>query len=254
MKQPNSLAELSGLTNISIQDRINDINVQNQAETRRSSDLRPRMALRLTIQLDTAATAQNPFIIPNPFNGVYVEAAYASSTPTVADSTVNVQLGLGGLDKYVTDNYTSLFLNASFKADTTVKQAVLTWSAQAGKVIVLVFYLGIDFRPGSQVSIINGSISIIGGSAIATGTLGSGANQNNLSVTNAAAVQLCAVNASRKSFNFYTTSDIWVGDSSVAVNRGTKIFAGSQFFYQNTGTLYAIADVATSTVSGSEES
>lgn len=254
MKQPNSLADLSGLTNISIQDRINEINVQNQAETRRSSDLRPRMALRLTLQLDVAATANNPFVIPNPFNGVYVEAAYAASTPTVSDSTVNVQLGLGGLDKFVTDNYTSLFVNASFKTDNTVKQAVLTWPAQAGKVIVLVFYLGIDFRPGSQVAIINGSISIIGGSAIATGTLGSGANQASLTVTNASAVQLCAVNASRKAFNFYTSADIWVGDSSVAVNRGTKITAGSSWQFSNTGALYAIADVVSSTVSGSEES
>lgn len=224
---------------------IRQINLQSDAQIRRSSDLRPRMNLRLALALDTAATAQNPFVINNPFNGFFVEGA--------TDATTQVNISLGSADGYATDNPIGLRVNAAAHFDTEVKSAYLTWTAQAGKILTINFFMGIDFRPGSTVQSFTGAVSIINGASVVTGVLGVGGASNSLTVTNAAAVQLCQTNLSRGEFDFYTDQAIWIGDVNVAVNRGILIPANSNFTFSNTGTLYAIAAGANATVSGMEQ-
>lgn len=233
------------LTGVSLQQIINSILKAQDAQTRLSSDLRPRMAMRVTVDLTTAATAQNPMVIANPFNGVYVESA--------TDTSTTVQLSFVALDKYATDNYTSLKQNDSFKSDKEIKNAVLTWSAQASKSITLVFYLGIDFRPGSQLSTFAGGVSIIDGSSLSSAAIGSAGSSATVSVTTSA-TQVCPSDTSRKRIDFYVPGAVWIGDG--AVERGLRgiYFPGGIYSWRNTTSLYMISVAGTLTVTGNVQS
>lgn len=234
---------LDGLKSVS--QTIEQLNIKSQADVRRSSDLRPRYILRIPLILDTAATEQNPYIISSPFNGAYLEQTSGVNT--------TIFMSLGGYDQYSVGNPVRLQRNASFYTPTEIKSCNLTWSAQTNQTAVLVLFLGVDFRPGSQLSILQGGISISGGTSIQTGTLGAGGIAGNVSVPAGAATQLCPINLNRTQITFYTDQAIWVGDSSAAINNGTLIAAGSTWQFQNTGELWAAAAAATATVSGSEE-
>src|SRR5689334_6655638 len=127
-----------------IQPIIDAINTRQSAEVRRSSDQRPRLTYRLSIPLDVASTATNPLVISNPFNGVYLEQS----------SGVNNQLFIcpgGNVDEYTTRNPVLLQLNSSFYSPEEIKGCVLLWAAQPNQIVTLVFFLGIDFRPGGSI-------------------------------------------------------------------------------------------------------
>jgi hypothetical protein len=239
------LDSLKSWEQTSINARITNKDADEKANILRSSEQRPKMALRLTIPLDVAATAENPMLISQPFDGFYVEGA--------TDAVTQVNLAMGAADRYATDNFVGLRINASAYYSQQIRGAYLTWSAQAAKIITIVFFLGVDYRPGSTVNSFTGTVSLIGGASTVTGVLGSAGNQASLTVTSATAVQLCQQNLSRGEFNFYTSADIWVGDSAVAVNRGILYTGGTNWSFANTGTLYAIAAAGNATVSGMEQ-
>lgn len=231
--------------NETINQRIDDANAQNKADIRRNSDLRPRLALPVVLALDTARDWRNPYIISTPFDSFYVAGA------TDAVTTVSVTLGSDSSNS--DKNSFPIKASDSAKFGSPVKGCLLTWTAQAGKTITVVFFLGIDFKSGSYLNQFVGQTSIINGTGVNTGTLGAAGNQATLPVTNAAAVQLCPINLVRASFNFYTDQKIWVGDAAVAVGRGVPVAAGGIFQFSNTGALYAIADAAAANVTGMEE-
>lgn len=230
--------------NETVSQRIQDAQAQNIADIRQNSDFRPPLAKKIILPLTTAATAANPYLINIPFDAFYVAGA--------TDAVTSVNLNLGS-DPSNTD-YGSFPIRASdsAKLGRTIKGANLTWSAQSGKTLTLILFLGVDFKSGSYLNQFVGSTSIINGTSVVTGTLGAGGASNSVTVTNAAAVQLCPSNLVRADLVFYTDQEIWIGDAAVAVNRGTKIAAGSNFSFANTGTLYAIATGAAATVSGME--
>jgi len=227
---------------------IRDINVQQTAEIRRSSDLRPRMALRMILPLDIAATAtawgsNPPWIVRTPFDGFHVEGA------TDASTQVNMSLGDQALG-YQTDNYLALKVNDSGKFSIEQKGCLLTWSAQPGKVLTIVFFLGLDFHSGSLINSFTGSVSVVSGSSAVTNALHG--SVSSITVTTSA-TQLCDTNLTRAEFDFYTDGEIWIGDSSVAVGRGIKISANTNFTWNNSAPLYAITAAGTATVSGIEQ-
>lgn len=239
--------ELRSLNNISVQQLIDGYNKSSSAEVRRSSDLRPRMALRLSITLDTARTAENPYVISNPFNSFWVESTTSTST--------YVQMTMGGSDKYNTDNPITLYANSSAKYDTAMKECQLIWAAQPGKVLNIIFFLGVDFRPGSFLTQLTGGVAIVTGSTGENGYLGSNASPvQSVSVTSGAQALLCDTDIDRKLFTFYTTQGIWIGGSDVTVGTaGILINAGERFQWTNTGQLYAIAISTTAVVTGVRE-
>lgn len=228
----------------SIRARIENAQAQNMAEIRQNSDFRPPLAKKIVLALDTAATAAAPYLINIPFDAFYVAGA--------TDAVTSVNLNLGS-DSSNTD-YGSFPIKASDSAylKQTVKGANLTWTAQAGKTLTLVLFLGVDFKSGSYLNQFVGSTSIILGTSVATGTLGSLGTGATVTVTNAAAIALCPTNLTRADLMLYTDQAIWIGDASVAVGRGIPIAAGATFSWQNTGPLYAIAAGANATVTGFE--
>lgn len=216
----------------SINRRISESDAQSKANIIRSSEQRPKMALRLVLPLDTAATAENPKLISQPFNGYYVEDAGTTSGAIV-------RLAYGGIDKYATDNYTSLGKNDSAYSTEEIKQATLQWEAQAGKTLTLIFFLGVDFRPGSLISQIEGGVSIIEGSAISEAELGPTGNASTVAIAaGAAAAIFLAADDDRKVATLQTDAVIQIGGSTVGAATGLTINPG-QFQIRNTGAIYA---------------
>lgn len=230
--------------NETVNQRIDDALAQNKADIRRNSDLRPRLALPVVIALDTARDWRNPYQINTPFDGFYVAGA--------TDAVTTVSMTLGTDSSNADKNTFPLKASDAAKLSSPVKGALLTWSAQTGKTITIVFFLGIDFKSGSYLNQFVGSTSIINGTSVVTGTLAAGGASASVTVTNAAAVQLCPINLVRAELVFYTDQSIWIGDAAVAVGRGVLINAGERFSFQNTGALYAIAVGANATVTGME--
>jgi len=239
------LAKKVDVQSDSMQGVMNKINLGQESEWRRSSDLRPKLVQKLVIDLSVARTANNPMIISQPFNGWYVEST--------SDANTFASMSFGSQDRYQYDNAILLKANASAFSPVGIVSANIVNIAQVGKSLTICFFVGIDYRPGSYISQITGSISVISGTTFTTGNMSSTGTAANVSVTSGAAVQLFTTNTNRSCFTLYTDQDIWVGDLNVAVNRGVKVSSGSSFKISNTSAAYAIAASATATVSGVEE-
>lgn len=197
---------LQDLDKISLGSLARAINKQQEAEIRRSSDLRPKLALRVSLELDSARTPSDPLVINQPFNGFYVESA--------TDSDVAVKIALGGSDKYSTDNFTTLGRNDAAYSPVELKGASLFWEAQSGKTMVLIFYVGVEYRPGSLVSEITGGVSIVDGDSLSSAKL-SGAVAT-IACPAGAATQILDADADRKVIRLYIDGGAWIGDSSVS--------------------------------------
>lgn len=237
--------------NESIRNLIKTYDNQQIAEIRRSSDQRPRVSLRLQVDLSTARTVNNPYIVNAPFNSFYVESGLSAGVSSVAP-IANIHFG-DSTENYNMGQSTTIDVKSTGYFDTTQKGCALTWAAQANASLVIVFFIGARFDPGRKIVTLSAPVSITGGANIFTATLGALGTSASLAVTNAAAVQLCPINLNRTAFNFFTSQRIWVGDSAVAASRGTRVEPNSIFVHDNTGALWAIADAAAATVTGSEE-
>lgn len=225
---------------------IQDINLRQKAGILRSSDQRPKLSVRVPIELDTARSASDPLVIIQPFNGFYVEAA--------TDSSVSVKMGLGSVDRYNTDNYSTLKENDAAYSPEEIRGCTLFWDAQAGKSITLVFYVGVEFRPGSLLSVITGGVTILEGTAITQAGLGAGGASSSVSVTTTA-TQLLASDSSRKVAKMFNPGvDLWVGNASVTAGIGLYWPSGSWLTVKNTAAIYAIAAAGSSSVVGVVES
>lgn len=196
---------------------IQDTNLRQKAGILRSSDQRPKLSLRVPIQLDNARSESNPLVIIQPFNGFYVEEA--------TDSTTEVKMGLGSTDNYNTGNYSTLKQNDAAFSPEEIRGCTLFWDAQAGKEIVLVFYVGLEFRPGSLLSVITGGVTVTDGDALSSAKLQG--DVATIACPGGSATQILAADADRKVNYLYIDSPAWIGDASVAPGaRGVLYQAG----------------------------
>lgn len=226
---------------MSVRDFVSAVSLKRSSEIRRNSDLNPVKVIRVSIDLTTARSEGNPFPVKFPFSSLRVEAA--------TDSLTNCQLSLGSDAGLQMQNYSKLVLNDSMEFDDTINAAFLTWSAQSGKTMTLVFYVDCKFRSGSQLSLNAGGVSISEGSAFA---------QAIVSLTADRAVEIFSSNANRKVGQFYNDSgaSIWVGGSSVTNTGSTKgfeILPGEKFFWKNSSALYGYSVAGFSALSTLEE-
>lgn len=163
--------------------------------------------------------------IASPFVSVYVESA--------TDQTVKISLQPDTIDQY--QGTITLKQNDSVVFDQVISKAFLSWTAQAGKTVTLVFFVAARFQSGSQISISGGGVSISEGTSFAT-------SQVNLTGTTATSV--LAQNVLRKvaSVQNNTGADVYLGGLSVSntgVNQGFKITNGGTFQWKNTAQLWA---------------
>ncbi len=200
------------------------------ADIRRRSDQVPASIQRVYLSADELGTARpegNPYKIPFPFNGFHVEDA--------TDQTVQVRLSLDAPTIQSIGNYKTLKLNDSSIFNEVVSAAFLTWTAQTGKTCTLVFFVDVDFKPGSQLSLTAGGVSISSGSAVSTSVV---------TLAAAAATALFAQVSTRKQGTWIndTGIDQYIGPLGVTATgatKGLKIPNGTPVIWQNTAALYA---------------
>lgn len=207
---------------------ILDIERQNQqASIFEGNTQKPFGIQAVTLTLTTAQDPSNPFKIGFPFRSVYVSSA--------TDVFANVNLQPNSNDSF--QSTIPLKQNDAWSRDFPVAQAFLSWSAQSGKTITLLFFLDSEFRPGSQISVSGGGVSINEGSSLTT---------TRVNLTAATATSVLSADSTRKvsSIQNNTGADVWFGGSSVSntgANLGYKVPAGGTFVFKNTGTLYAFS-------------
>lgn len=188
----------------------------------------PFRLVPITIALDTAQTIQNPKPISFPFTSVMVTA--------VTDQTVQINLRPDTQDSFQGDFPLGQKDVVSF--DQPVTRAFLSWSAQPGKSITLLFGVGIDFKSGTLVSVQSGGVNVSDGSAI------SAATKTTLSAGVAAAIapqnlsRKCATLQNKTGASIFIAGDATVTDDTGAVP-GIEYGPGERIYHRNTGALYA---------------
>lgn len=237
--------DYQGIENLS-QSQIIDASLKNQAAlTRKNSDLRNPLQIRVPVDLSVTQTIDNPYHVAGPFNGFYIE--------TSTDSLANVKLSLSSTDGYNMKNYTTIFQKDSAYSDEPVKDGFLVWDAQPGKMMVLVFYLGISFKPGSYLSAINGAIYENYGNAMTPGA-------KVAVLASVTSIDTAQVSAKKRTIQVLDGSGVWIsGTNSVTdgtgANPGIFVPAGGTYEWLNNGAIYGVGDGgATANVSINTES
>lgn len=201
-------------------------NIRRDAFIAQDDRSRPRYQLRMTIPLDTAAGEMNPYIIENPFDGVVVEDA--------TDNDTSVRLSITSPEAQNIKNYTTIKKNWSLDSDKPFRRALLTWDAQSGKTITLVFYLGVRVRPGSLISELTGGVTVLDGDSLATSVV---------TLAAATATQIVGSSSSRGVVTIQnnTAASVWLGPSTVSntgANLGIEVAAGALVKWRNPSALY----------------
>ncbi len=135
------------------------------------TDMRPRKQLRVVVPLDTARNEFDPLEINNPFSAYYVE--------TATDDNAVVRMSLTSREAQNISQYTEIRRKDAARFSLPIRSAFLTWDAQAGKSMTIIFFLGLEFIPGTINTAITGGVSISDGttltsSAAATATTTAG--------------------------------------------------------------------------------
>ena len=218
-----------------------------EALIRKNSDFRPRLIIRVPLDLSTAATQSNAYHVADPFNGFYVESA--------TDSSATVKLSCTSNEKHNLDNYTTVSLKDAAEAQEPIRGAFLTWDAQAGKTMTLVFYLGLNFKPGSYVTATGGGVSEYYGTAMSPAAA--------VSVTSTATlVSASSSTAKRRTIQNISGVGIYISGASTVVGAvggagtliGLYIPVGGSYEWLNQDDIYAITDAGTAIVSIQVES
>lgn len=203
-----------------------DALLKQDAEIFRGSTQQPFEVQVVNLDLTTARTPENPYPIRFPFKSVFVR--------TATDSSVSLDLRVQTQDSY--QGKASLKLNDSLIFGQQQASAFLSWDAQSGKTMSLIFFVSAEFRSGSQVSQNAGGVSISDGTS---------ATDSCVSTTASTVVTCFSANTSRKKGTIQnaTGGSIFVGPlntvSNTGANRGFEVVPGAVFYWRNTAALYA---------------
>jgi hypothetical protein len=179
----------------------------------------------ITLDLTTAKLSTSPMKIAFPFTSIFVASA--------TDTTVNVKMQLFGQDSM--NSVFSMSKNDSFTMPFPVPEAYLSWPAQAGKSITIVFFVSGEFRPGSQISVINGGVSISEGSAVSLG------GQVTLAAATAGIIAPALSTRNVAWIQNKTGADLYLGDSSITdggATEGIKVPPDYIIQWRSTAALY----------------
>jgi len=209
---------------------LREMKLLKQAEIFEGNSGSPFEIQTMTLALDTAVTIGNPYKIGFPFKSVFVR--------TATDGSVAVTLRPQTPDSY--QSGADLRLNDSLDFDQQQSQAYLTWTAQAGKSITLVFFVNASFQSGSQVSQTAGGVAIVDGSAFV---------ESYPTLSAATAGVLLSTDTTRKiaTIRNYSGQSIYVGSSAITnsgATIGEEIAPNGTFYWRNTATLYGYAATA----------
>ena len=204
---------------------LNEMNIQKKAEIFQGSTASLFEIQTMTLDLSTATPVTAPLRIGFPFKSLFVRSA--------TDNTTSITLRPLTADSY--QSGVDLKLNDSLDFDQQQASGFLTWTAQSGKSVTLVFFVNASFKSGSQVSQTAGGVAIVDGSSF-TRTI--------TTLAAATATSILAQDTTRKmcSIQNNTGAPLYVGDSAITNSGSTigyEIAAGATFQWRNTAQLYA---------------
>jgi hypothetical protein len=203
---------------------LNEMTLQRKAEIFQGSTASLFEIQTMTLDLSTARAITNPLRIGFPFKSLFVRSA--------TDNSVAVTLRPLTADSY--QSGVDLRLNDSLDFDQQQASGFLSWSAQSGKSITLVFFVNASFKSGSQVSQTAGGVAIVDGSSF-TRTV--------TTLAAATATSILASDTTRKicSIQNNTGGYLYVGDSTITDSGSTiglAVAPGAIFQWRNTAQLY----------------
>jgi hypothetical protein len=204
---------------------LQEMRLQKNAEIFEGTTRSPFEIQTLVLDLSTAKTVQDPYIIGFPFKSLFVRDA--------TDATVNVSLKPQTRDSF--QSGVTLRLNDSLDFDVQQSSGFISWAAQSGKSITLVFFVNAAFKSGSQVAQSAGGVAIIDGTSYT----------DTAATTVATTEQLVfALDSTRKKGTIQngTGGSVFVGKTGVTntgATRGFEILPGETFYWRNTASLYA---------------
>lgn len=213
---------------------IQNTNFVDQAAIEQGNSNPRKLIRKVTVQLDTARTVGNPYKLGFPFQALYVQSA--------TDSASNVQFNDNRVDINSERDAITLRNRDVLNFEKPISKTFLTWEAQAGKEIVLIFILDGSFDSGSFTTEISSSVD---GNSFSDHTP--------TTHTNAAFTQVLAQDLSRKVANLKFTNDVYLGASTSSTNL-YLVPANTPVRISNTGALYAKAVGASAVSSGVIES
>lgn len=194
------------------------------------TDMRPRKQLRIVLELDTARGENNPLEINNPFSSYYVE--------TASDDSTVVKMSLTSPEAQNIRQYTSVRRKDAARFSLPIRAGYLTWDAQAGKTMTIIFYLGLEFIPGTINTAITGGVSISDGTAVDT--------LSPVTLTTTVGV-IAASNADRKKLVISNlgSARIFIGDAAVTNDAGASpgipVDPGMSYFWISQAAVSGIA-------------
>lgn len=207
-----------------------------------SSRVRPLFQFRLVLgtgDLGTARTESNPLVLDQPFDGFYVESA--------TDSNTSVNLSLMSPETGQIRNYVAIKQGDTAQYSQISNRAILTWSAQAGNTITIVFFMGVQFKSGSLRSLLTGGV---------TNTVGSGCTPSTQVSVATTATLILAASSTTKMANVRNKSSyqyLYIsGTNAVTTDSGTKpgikLGPGESYDWDCQSDIYGIYDTATENV------
>lgn len=211
---------------------LQEMNLQRRAEIFDGTTRSLFEIQTMTLDLTTASLVTSPLRIGFPFKSLFVRSA--------TDNTTTITLRPLTADSY--QSGVDLKLNDSLDFDQQQASGFLTWAAQSGKSVTLVFFVNASFKSGSQVSQTAGGVAIVDGSSFSETypTLSAATNGS-----------ILAQDTTRKiaTIRNYSGQSIFVGSSSVTnsgATIGEEIQPGATYYWRNTAQLFGYAASAVS--------
>ena len=191
----------------------------NKAYIQSAQSNAPSAIRKQVIDLSSAPT--NPLEIGFPMKAVYIYDASDAST----------LIQLRPFSNSENNDWVPLKVKDVLNFDAPINKCFLTWAAQPGKTLTIVFFTDANFTSGSFINQFQGD----SGSSIQT---------LQSPINSATATGVVAQDTTRKKATFYNVgpATVWIGDFSVSPNNGIPIFPGDYYVYENSALLYGILD------------
>jgi len=197
-----------------------------QAHIFQGNTQKPFAFQAVTLALDTARDVSNPFKIGFPFRSLFVSAA--------SDAVTTVSIQPDSIDSY--QSSCPIVYKDCIDLNAPASGAYLTWLAQVGKTMTIVFFVEASFRSGSYLTSAAGGVSIIDGSSI------TGPTQTTLAAATATIIAPADSLRKKTTIQNKTGADLYIGGSTIAApgtsNEGIKIPNDGIIIWANTAALY----------------
>lgn len=198
---------------------------------------RERLIQTIEIDLEQERPEHDPLEFNSGFKSIFFESCINKETGA-EDADAFVYFKPNG--KNSGQDAMKLKPNGSWVIDTMVARAFFHWPAQGKKKVILKVFFASEYRSGSQVSFVTGSLD----SKISEGSQVTGPHAVNLVANTAAIIVPADADRNVAQVQNKTGGDLYVGsDNSVnsTTNEGIKIPADGIIEWKNKGSLYGFS-------------